>query len=57
VTKDQVKVNKYDLSASHYRQIEQDEVFYEEPTVTLERLRQIDVLMCGVMKELENGLK
>ena len=31
VTKDQVKANKYDLSASRYRQVEQDEEFYEEP--------------------------
>ena len=29
VTKDQVKANKYDLSASRYRQVEQDEEFYE----------------------------
>ena len=35
VTKDQVKANKYDLSASRYRQVEQDEEFYEEPHVTL----------------------
>ena len=42
VTKDQVKANKYDLSASRYRQIEQDEDFYEEPKVTLKRLRQLE---------------
>src|SRR5712671_2328701 len=29
VSKDQVKVNKYDLSASRYRQIEEEEIFYE----------------------------
>src|SRR5882672_8074812 len=39
VTKDQVKANNYDLSASRYRQIEQDEMFYEKPAVTLDRLR------------------
>src|ERR1700682_351019 len=38
VTKDQVKANKYDLSPSRYRQIEQDEEFHEEPRVTLQRL-------------------
>ena len=31
VTKEQVKANKYDPSASRYRQIEQDEVYYESP--------------------------
>jgi type I restriction enzyme M protein len=39
VTKDQVKANKYDLSASRYRMVEQDEEFYEQPRVTLERIR------------------
>lgn len=38
VTKAQVRKNKYDLSASRYRQLERDEIFYEEPQVTLERL-------------------
>jgi len=42
VTKDQVKANKYDLSASRYRQVEHDEEFYEEPSVTLERLRELE---------------
>jgi type I restriction enzyme M protein len=47
VTKEQVRANKYDLSASRYRQIEQDEEFYEEPQVTLERLLKLE----GVMSE------
>ncbi|MGZ5003988.1 MAG: type I restriction-modification system subunit M, partial [Chthoniobacterales bacterium] len=34
VSKDKVKTNKYDLSASRYRQIEQEEVYYEKPEVT-----------------------
>src|SRR5207302_527607 len=42
VNKDQVKANNYDLSASRYRQVEQDEVFYEKPEVTLERMRELD---------------
>ncbi|MGE0684298.1 MAG: N-6 DNA methylase [Candidatus Binatia bacterium] len=42
VSKDQVKANKYDLSASRYRQVEQEEVFYEKPTVTLERLLRLN---------------
>jgi hypothetical protein len=42
VTRDQVAANKYDLSASRYRQVEQEEVFYEQPAVTLERMRQLE---------------
>jgi hypothetical protein len=42
VTKAQVKANKYDLSASRYRQIEQDEPFYESPRVTMERLLKLE---------------
>ena len=37
-----MKANKYDLSASRYRQVEQDEEFYEQPHVTLKRLRQLE---------------
>lgn len=53
VTKDQVKANNYDLSASRYRQIEQDEVFYEKPDVTLERMRQLEAAADLCIKELE----
>ena len=42
VTADQVKKNKYDLSAARYREIEEDEIFYEKPAVTLERLLKIE---------------
>jgi hypothetical protein len=31
VTKDQVLAEKHDLSASRYRHVEQEEVFYEKP--------------------------
>jgi type I restriction enzyme M protein len=37
VTKEQVKANKYDLSASRYRQVDADAVYHEKPSVTLER--------------------
>jgi type I restriction enzyme M protein len=57
VTKDQVKANKYDLSASRYRQIEQDEEFYEQPHATLQRLQQLDVAMAAVVKEIDQSLK
>jgi type I restriction enzyme M protein len=42
VTKDQVKANKYDLSASRYRLVEHDEDFHEEPKITLKRLQQLE---------------
>jgi type I restriction enzyme M protein len=38
VTKKEVKANKYDLSASRYREIEPEKVYYEQPQVTMERL-------------------
>ena len=47
VTKDQVKAKKYDLSASRYRQVEQDEKFYEKPRVTLERLGRLEAVAAG----------
>jgi type I restriction enzyme M protein len=53
VTKDQVKANKYDLSASRYRQVEQDEDFYEEPKVTLKRLRQLEAAAIGEVDALQ----
>jgi type I restriction enzyme M protein len=57
VTKVQVKANKYDLSASRYRQIEQDEVFYEVPKVTLERLLKLEHTMAMEVTELERLLE
>jgi type I restriction enzyme M protein len=42
VSKDQAKANKYDLSASRYRQVEHEEEYYEDPAVTLERLEALD---------------
>lgn len=52
VSKAQVKGNKYDLSASRYRQIEQDEAFYDSPEVTLERLLKLEEVMIVEVKEL-----
>jgi len=42
VNKDQVTAHNYDLSASRYRQAEQEEVFYEQPAVTLDRMRRLE---------------
>jgi type I restriction enzyme M protein len=53
VTKDYVKANKYDLSASRYRQVEHDEEFYEQPRVTLDRLRQLETAAVGEVEALK----
>lgn len=53
VTKEQVRANKYDFSASRYRQIEQDREFYERPQITLERLRQLEAVATGEVTALE----
>ena len=45
VTKEQVRGNKYDLSASRYRQIAQDEEYYELPKTTMERLLKLEQVM------------
>jgi len=56
VDKKQVKANKYDLSASRYREVEQDETYYEKPQVTLERLLELDRVMTEEARELKNLL-
>jgi type I restriction enzyme M protein len=53
ITKDQVKANKYDLSSSRYRQVEQDVIFYENPVVTLERMRQLEQAAADDVAELK----
>jgi type I restriction enzyme M protein len=47
VAKDRVVAESFDLSASRYRQLEQDEVFYENPAVTLERLHALEKAAVG----------
>lgn len=56
VAKDLVKANKYDLSASRYRQIDQDDAFYEVPKITLERLHKLDALVTSEIAELKEML-
>jgi len=53
VTKEQVKANKYDLSASRYRQVEADAAYHEQPSVTLERLAQLESVMLDEIDELK----
>jgi type I restriction enzyme M protein len=57
VTKAQVKANKYDLSASRHRQIEQDEPFYESPQVTMARLLKLEHFMGIEVRELKKLLE
>jgi type I restriction enzyme M protein len=54
VTKEQVKANKYDLSASSYRHADADAdaVYHEKPSVTLERLARLEGVMLDEIKEL-----
>jgi type I restriction enzyme M protein len=52
VSKDQVTANKYDLSASRYRHIEQEEVFYEKPEVTMQRLLELEKFMASEVAEI-----
>ncbi|MDO8754359.1 MAG: N-6 DNA methylase [Anaerolineales bacterium] len=57
VTKEQVKANKYDLSASRYRQVDADTVYHEKPSVTLERLSRLEGIMLDEISELKKLLK
>jgi type I restriction enzyme M protein len=56
VTKDQAKANEYDLSASRYRQVEQDAGFYEQSRVTLNRLRQLETAAVNEITSLEKHI-
>jgi type I restriction enzyme M protein len=57
VTNEQLKTNNYDLSASRYRLVEQDEVYYEAPNVTLSRLVELEKVMASEVSVLEELLK
>ena len=53
VSKEQVKVdNKYDLSASRYREIERDDEYYEKPEVTLAFKRRL-IGACSLISRLQ----
>lgn len=56
VSKEQVKANKYDLSTSRYRQVEAEEVYYEQPEVTLERLKNLNSLIDSEIDALRKML-
>jgi type I restriction enzyme M protein len=56
VTKEKVKANKYDLSASRYRQVDTDAAYHEKPSVTLERLSRLEQVMLDEINELKELL-
>jgi type I restriction enzyme M protein len=43
ISREQVATNKYNLSCGRYRQTQQDDVFYEDPSLTVGRLRALEV--------------
>lgn len=57
VTKEQVKAKNYDLSASRYRQVEQDELYFELPQVTMERLLNLEFVITKEIGDLKGLLK
>lgn len=57
VTKEEVRANKYDLSASRYREIEQEPVFYEDPQVTMARLLQLENVLHSEIDQLLEAIK
>jgi type I restriction enzyme M protein len=56
VDKHRIVENKYDLSASRYREIEQEQAFYEEPEVTLGRLQALESASTRNIAELSKML-
>lgn len=52
-----MQANKYDLSASRDRQIEQEAVYYEMSKVTMERLLTLERVMAAEVAELEKLLE
>lgn len=57
MTKEQVKANKYDLSASRYRQVDADAAYHEKPSVTLERLARLENIMVSEIEAIKKLLK
>ncbi len=53
----EVRAKKYDLSASRYRQVEQDTPYYDTPQVTLDRLLTLEQVMSGRVKQLSDLIK
>jgi type I restriction enzyme M protein len=56
VTKDQVKANNYELTASRYRQLDHDDAYYEKPEVTLDRLDALNARASQVATDIRKAL-
>ena len=52
VEKKDIAANKYDLSASRYREVEHEEDFMEKPAVTLKRLAALEAHAGRQIEEL-----
>jgi type I restriction enzyme M protein len=53
VEKKLIATNKYDLSASRYRDAEQDDLFLEKPALTLERLKKLETVALAKISSIE----
>jgi type I restriction enzyme M protein len=56
VEKKQVVANEYDLSASLYRDMEQEKEFLENPKVSIQRLRKLEQMSTRNLAEVEKLL-
>jgi type I restriction enzyme M protein len=56
VEKKDIVANKYDLSASRYRDIERDDIFLEDPRITLKRMLQLEQTAENGARALESML-
>lgn len=56
VTKEQVRAKKYDLTASRYREMEAEEVYFEQPDVTLERMDLLEKALSLEIDQLRRML-
>ncbi len=51
-----MRANKYDLSASRYHTVDREEVSYEEPPVTIERIRTLERAIGDGMARIQEQL-
>jgi len=54
ISKETVRANKYDLSASRYRRISPDTKYYESPSITIKRMLKLENTMAQEITELES---
>jgi type I restriction enzyme M protein len=57
VDKADIVKNKYDLSASRYKDAEQDDAYFEKPEVTLERLMNLEKIITSEANQLMESLR